>query len=126
MQVPEDLHYTKDHEWARVKGETATVGITDYAQTQLGDIVYVELPQVGDQVTAGSPFGTVEAVKAVSDIICPVSGEITEVNEDLASTPEKIKESPYGDGWMVKIKMSDPAELNSLLKAADYKGMTAE
>jgi glycine cleavage system H protein len=124
MEVPEDLQYTKDHEWARVEGETATVGITDYAQTQLGDIVYVELAQVGGQVKAGSPMGTIEAVKAVSDIMCPVSGEIIEVNEDLASTPEKIKESPYGDGWMVKIKMSDPAELKSLLKAADYKGMT--
>jgi glycine cleavage system H protein len=124
MEVPEDLRYTKDHEWVRVEGETATVGITDYAQTQLGDIVYVELAQVGGQVKAGSPMGTIEAVKAVSDIMCPVSGEIIEVNEDLASTPEKIKESPYGDGWMVKIKMSDPAELKSLLKAADYKGMT--
>lgn len=124
MEVPEDLQYTKDHEWARVEGETATVGITDYAQTQLGDIVYVELAQVGGQVKAGSPMGTIEAVKAVSDIMCPVSGEIIEVNEDLASTPEKIKESPYGDGWMVKIKISDPAELKSLLKAADYKGMT--
>lgn len=124
MEVPEDLRYTKDHEWARVEGETATVGITDYAQTQLGDIVYVELAQVGGQVKAGSPMGTIEAVKAVSDIMCPVSGEIIEVNEDLASTPEKIKESPYGDGWMVKIKISDPAELKSLLKAADYKGMT--
>ena len=126
MQVPEDIYYTKDHEWARVEGETATVGITDYAQTQLGDIVYVELPAVGDGVRAGQPFGTVEAVKAVSDIISPVSGEVTGVNEDLASTPEKIKESPYGDGWMVKIKLSDPAEVDSLLKAADYRGLTAE
>ena len=126
MQVPEELHYTKDHEWVRVEGDIATVGITDYAQTQLGDIVYVELPQVGDQVTAATPFGTVEAVKAVSDIICPVSGEVTEVNDDLAATPEKIKESPYGDGWMVKVKMTDAVEVGTLLKAADYKGIIAE
>ncbi len=126
MQVPDDLHYTKDHEWARVDGDVATVGITDYAQTQLGDIVYVELPQAGDEVTAHAPMGTVEAVKAVSDIMSPVSGEILEVNDDLASTPEKIKESPYGDGWMVKIKMSDAGELDALLKAADYKGIIKE
>ena len=95
MQVPDELRYTNDHEWVRAEGDVATVGITDYAQTQLGDIVYVELPQAGDQVTARKPFGTVEAVKAVSDIISPVSGEITEVNDELASAPEKIKESPY-------------------------------
>lgn len=124
MEVPEELKYAKDHEWVRAEGDTATVGITDYAQTQLGDIVYVELSKVGDKVKAGSPMGTIEAVKAVSDIICPVSGEIIEVNEDLASVPEKIKESPYGDGWMVKIRMSDSAELDSLLKAAEYRGMT--
>lgn len=126
MQVPDELRYTKDHEWVRAEGDIATVGITDYAQTQLGDIVYLELPQVGDQVTAHTPFGTVEAVKAVSDIISPVSGEITEVNDDLASTPEKIKESPYGDGWIIKIKMSNAGEVDSLLKAADYKGIIAE
>jgi len=126
MQVPDDLHYTKDHEWVRVEGDIATVGITDYAQTQLGDIVYVELPQVGDKVSAHAPFGTVEAVKAVSDIISPLSGEIVEVNEDLASTPEKIKASPYGDGWMIKIKISDAGEAGSLLKAADYEGIIAE
>jgi glycine cleavage system H protein len=125
MQVPEDFLYTKDHEWAKVEGEEVLVGITDYAQTQLGDIVYVELPQVGEEVSAGKPFGTVEAVKAVSDLMSPVSGEVVSVNEDLASSPEKIKESPYGDGWMVKIKMSDKDELDSLLKADDYKGMIA-
>lgn len=123
MQVPDDLYYTKDHEWARVEGETATVGITDYAQNQLGDIVYVELPGVGDQVTAGKPFGTVEAVKAVSDLMAPVSGEVTAVNEDLTSAPEKVKEAPYGDGWMIKIRMSDGKEVEKLLKAADYAGM---
>ncbi len=125
MQVPEELLYTKDHEWVRVDGDIATVGITDYAQDQLGDIVYVELPEVGARMTASTPLGTVEAVKAVSDIICPVSGEVTEVNGDVAASPEKIKESPYGDGWMVKIKMSDTSELDGLLKAADYKGMIA-
>jgi glycine cleavage system H protein len=126
MQVPEDVHYTKDHEWARVEGDIATIGITDYAQNQLGDIVYVELPQPGDKVSAHAPFGTVEAVKAVSDIISPLSGEITEVNDDLASAPEKIKESPYGEGWMVKIKLSDAGEVDSLLRAEDYKGLIAE
>jgi glycine cleavage system H protein len=126
MQVPEDLHYTKDHEWVRVEGDIATIGITDYAQSQLGDIVYVELPQVGDQLTASTPFGTVEAVKAVSDIISPISGEVTAVNDEIASTPEKIKESPYGDGWLLKIKMSDAGEVGALLKAEDYKGIIAE
>jgi glycine cleavage system H protein len=126
MQVPDDLYYTNDHEWVRVEGDIATVGITEYAQTQLGDIVYVELPQVGDQVKANTPFGTVEAVKAVSDIMCPLSGQVTEVNDDLASAPEKIKESPYGDGWMVKIKMSSAGEVDALLPAADYKGIIAE
>jgi glycine cleavage system H protein len=125
MNVPEDLYYTKDHEWARVEGGVATVGITDYAQNQLGDIVYVELPQVGDKVSAGAPFGTVEAVKAVSDLVSPVSGEVTEVNEDLASSPEKVKESPYGGGFMIKIKMSDPGELDALLRADAYKGLIA-
>ena len=126
MQVPDELRYTKDHEWLRAEGDVATIGITDYAQTQLGDIVYVELPQVGDKVTAHKPFGTVEAVKAVSDIISPVSGEVTEVNDELASSPERIKESPYGDGWMIKIKMSDVGEVNSLLEAEAYKGIIAE
>jgi glycine cleavage system H protein len=126
MQVPEELRYTKDHEWVRVEGDIASVGITDYAQSQLGDIVYVELPQVGDKLTASAPFGTVEAVKAVSDIISPISGEVTEVNDDIASTPEKIKESPYGDGWLIKVKMSDAGEVEALLKAADYKGMIGE
>ena len=126
MQVPEELHYTKDHEWLRVEGDIGVVGITDYAQSQLGDIVYVELPQVGDTVAASKPFGTVEAVKAVSDILSPVSGEVTEVNDDIAAAPEKIKESPYGDGWLVKIKMSDAGEVGALLKAADYKGIIAE
>jgi glycine cleavage system H protein len=126
MQVPEELHYTKDHEWVRVEGDIATVGITDYAQNQLGDIVYLELPQAGDQVTAAKPFGTVEAVKAVSDIMSPVSGEVTEINDDLVSAPEKIKESPYGDGWIIKVRMSDAGEVGALLKAADYKGIIAE
>ena len=126
MQTPEELHYTKDHEWVRVDGDIATVGITDYAQTQLGDIVYVELPGVGDEVTAGAPFGTVEAVKAVSDILSPVSGEVTEVNDGLASAPETIKESPYGDGWIIRIKMSKADEVSSLLKAADYKAIATE
>ena len=124
--IPEILRFTEDDEWVRDDGDCVVVGVTDYAQSQLGDIVYVELPHVGDEVSAARPFGTVEAVKAVSDIISPVSGEVTEVNEDLASAPEKIKESPYGDGWMVRIKMSDAGEIEALLKAADYKGIIAE
>lgn len=121
MNVPADLKYTKDHEWVKVDGDVATVGITDFAQGELGDIVYVEIETEGETIDANEVFGTVEAVKTVSDLFMPLSGEIVAVNEDLEDTPEKVNESPYEDGWMIKIKLSDPSELDSLLSAEDYK-----
>ena len=124
--VRDDLLYTKEHEWVKIEGGTATVGITDYAQKQLGDIVYVELPGRGTKVEAMKPFGTVEAVKAVSDLFSPLTGEVVESNSNLASDPAVIKASPYGDGWMVKIKVSNPQETAGLLKAAEYRQMVGE
>ncbi len=124
--VPDDLLYTEKHEWVRAEGDTAVIGITDYAQTQLGDIVYLELHSVGTKVQHMEAFGTIEAVKAVSDIYSPVSGEIVEVNEALSADPGAIKSSPYGDGWMVKIKMEKTDELNSLLKADKYREIIGE
>ena len=118
---PIDLHYTETHQWARVAGDVATVGITDYAQDQMGDLVYVELPEVGDEVNAGAPLGQVESVKAVSDVISPVSGEITEVNQALVDTPETVNREPYGDGWLAKIRMTDKSELDALLDSAAYQ-----
>ncbi len=123
MNIPEDLKYSKDHEWARIEGEVAVVGITDYAQNELGDIVYVELPEVGTQVEQGKAFGTVEAVKAVSDLFAPVSGEVVAVNEKLADSPELVNQDPYGEGWMIKIKMSNPDEVNNLLNKEDYEAL---
>jgi glycine cleavage system H protein len=122
--VPEELHYSKDHEWIRVDGDTGIVGITDHAQNSLGDVVYVELPRVGDSVTAHEAFGSVESVKAVSEIFTPVSGQVTEVNESLQDDPEKVNNDPYGDGWMVRIKMSNPGEVDGLLSAAEYEDFT--
>ncbi|HEY6190605.1 MAG TPA: glycine cleavage system protein GcvH [Pyrinomonadaceae bacterium] len=122
--VPEDLHYSKDHEWIRVEGDTGIVGITDHAQNSLGDVVYVELPKVGDSVTAHEAFGSVESVKAVSEIFTPVSGQVTEVNESLQDDPEKVNNDPYGEGWMVRIKMSNPGEVDGLLSAAEYEDFT--
>ena len=124
--IPDDLRYSDKHEWVKADGDIATVGITDYAQTQLGDIVYVELPSVGTKVEAAASFGTIEAVKAVSDLYCPVSGEVIEVNDDVTADPAVIKSSPYGDGWMVKIKMDKKDELDSLLDADKYREMTGE
>lgn len=124
--VPDDLLYTEKHEWVKAEGDTAIVGITDYAQTQLGDIVYVELPSVGTKVQQMQAFGTIEAVKAVSDIYSPVSGEIIEVNEGLSADPGAIKASPYGDGWMIKVKMEKADELDSLLRADKYREITGE
>lgn len=121
MNIPEELKYTEDHEWVKVDGDTVTVGITDFAQGELGDIVYVEIETEGESIDANEVFGTVEAVKTVSDLFMPVSGEITEVNAALEDSPEKVNESAYGDGWMIKIKVSDPAELDGLLDAASYK-----
>ena len=124
--VPDDLLYSEKHEWVKAEGDTAIVGITDYAQTQLGDIVYVELPAVGTKVQQMQAFGTIEAVKAVSDIFSPVSGEIVEVNEGLGADPSVIKASPYGDGWMIKVKMEKADELDSLLKAEKYREIIGE
>ena len=124
--LPDDLLYTEKHEWVRIEGDTATVGISDYARNQLGDIVYVELPETGAKVSKMSAFGTIEAVKAVSDLYAPVSGEVVEVNDSIAGDPTVIKNSPYGDGWMIKIKMSDPGEADTLLKPDKYKQRIGE
>src|ERR1043165_3457761 len=121
VNTPEDLSYTKDHEWVRAKGDQATVGITDHAQHQLGDVVYVELPKVGDKFESAEPFGSVESVKAVSEIYMPVAGSVVEVNDTLNDSPEKVNEDPYGTGWMVVIKMSEPAQVDGLLSAIEYE-----
>ena len=123
MNVPEELKYTKEHEWIRVEGEEAVVGITDYAQSQLGDIVFVECETVGDALEAGETFGTVEAVKTVSDLYLPVAGEVLEFNEELEGEPELVNKDPYGKGWIVKIKISDETELDGLLNADAYKAI---
>ncbi|HET9787609.1 MAG TPA: glycine cleavage system protein GcvH [Pyrinomonadaceae bacterium] len=122
--VPEDLHYSKDHEWVRVEGNIASIGITDYAQNSLGDVVYVELPKVGEDFAANESFGSVESVKAVSEVFSPVSGAVSEVNESLNDEPEKVNGDPYGDGWMIKVNMSSPGEVDSLLTAAEYEDFT--
>jgi len=122
--IPDDLHYSKDHEWVRVDGNVAIVGITDYAQDSLGDVVYVELPKVGDAFAANESFGSVESVKAVSEVFSPVSGEIVGFNEELAATTEKVNQDPYGDGWMIHVKMSNPGEVDSMLTAAEYEDFT--
>jgi len=120
MKFPENLRYTKDHEWVRADDDHVIVGITDFAQKELGDIVYVEVESVGKSLKAGEVFGTVEAVKTVSDLFMPVSGAIAELNPDLANAPELVNDDPYGKGWMIKIKMSNRSELDSLMKAGDY------
>jgi glycine cleavage system H protein len=119
MNIPEDLQYTKDHEWIKIDGDVATIGITDFAQGELGDIVYVEIETEGETLNSGDVFGTVEAVKTVSDLFMPLSGEIVEINADLESNPESVNSDPYGDGWMVKIKISDGSD--GLLTADEYK-----
>jgi glycine cleavage system H protein len=124
--VPEDLHYSKDHEWVKVSGNIATIGITDYAQNSLGDVVYVELPKAGDEFAANESFGSVESVKAVSELFTPVSGEVAEVNDSLQDQPEKVNEDPYGEAWMIRVKMSSPGEVDSLLTAAEYEDFTKE
>ncbi len=123
-QIPEDLHYSKDHEWVRVENNIAVVGITDYAQDSLGDVVYVEVPKVGDEFAANESFGSVESVKAVSEVFSPVSGKIVGVNEALADEPEKVNQDPYGAGWMIRVEMSHPGEVDSLLTAAEYEDFT--
>jgi glycine cleavage system H protein len=123
---PQDLHYTKQHEWVRLSDGVGEVGITDYAQKELGDIVYVDLPRVGAQLEQGKAMGSVESVKAVSDVYSPLSGEVIEINDALATAPEKLNESPHGDGWLVKVRLSIPAEIQGLLSAADYEKYVAE
>jgi glycine cleavage system H protein len=122
MNIPSELKYTKDHEWVKLEGEVATVGITDFAQGELGDIVYVEVETEGEELSSGEVFGTVEAVKTVSDLFMPVSGEVIEVNEVLEANPEVVNSDPYGDGWMIKIKVSDLG--SELMSADDYKAIT--
>ena len=121
MELPEDLRYTREHEWVALQGDIATVGITDHAQEQLGDVVYVELPGAGDRVSKAEPFGVVESTKAVSDVYAPISGEVAEINDDLPDNPELVNEDPYGDGWLVKIRVADPGELDDLMSAAEYR-----
>ena len=121
MNIPSELKYTKDHEWIRIEGETAVVGITDFAQRELGDIVYVEVETVGETLAKEEVFGTVEAVKTVSDLFLPLSGEVTELNPELDSNPEVVNADPYGKGWMIKVKLSDPSEAENLLTAEAYK-----
>jgi len=123
MKIPEELHYTKDHEWIKIEGDEAVVGITDFAQGELGDIVYVEVESLDETLSAEAVFGTVEAVKTVSDLFMPLSGEVIAFNEDLEDTPELVNEDPYGKGWMIKIKLSDPAELENLLDAQAYSSL---
>jgi glycine cleavage system H protein len=124
--TPEDLSYTKDHEWVRPSGDRATVGITDHAQHQLGDVVYVELPKVDDKFETGEPFGSVESVKAVSEIYMPVGGTVVEVNSALNDAPEKVNSDPYGDGWMIVIKPDNPSQIDGLLSAAEYEDYIKE
>lgn len=121
MNVPQDLLYTKDHEWIRIEGETAVVGVTDFAQSELGDVVFIEIETEGETIGKGEPFGTIEAVKTVSDMFMPVSGEVIEVNPGLDKSPDLVNKDPYGKGWMVKIRISDPAETRDLLSAEKYK-----
>lgn len=123
MNIPSELKYTKDHEWVRIEGDVATVGITDFAQSELGDIVYVEVETVDETLDIEEVFGTVEAVKTVSDLFLPLSGEIIEFNERLEDEPEVVNNDPYNDGWMIKIKYSNPAELDGLLSDEDYKAL---
>jgi glycine cleavage system H protein len=123
---PSDYRYTKDHEWIKVDGPVGTIGITDYAQAELGDVVFVELPKAGTQVKAGLSFGTVESVKAVSEIFSPVSGEVVETNAALADSPEKINRDPHGAAWLVKVRLADPKEISGLMDAAAYQAYIAE
>jgi glycine cleavage system H protein len=123
MNFPDNLKYTKDHEWVRVEGNTATIGITEFAQGELGDIVYIDISTEGEQLMHEDIFGTVEAVKTVSDLFMPVSGNVSAINKDLDANPESVNKDPYGKGWMIKVEMSNPSEANALLSAADYKAL---
>lgn len=126
MKIPDNLLYTKDHEWVKIEGEIATVGITDFAQGELGDIVYVEIEKEGEEVEIGEIFGTVEAVKTVSDLFMPISGEVSEVNPALESQPELVNSDPYGEGWMIKIKISDLSQKSQLLNSSAYKELIGQ
>ena len=126
MNFPENLKYSKDHEWILIKGNIGTIGITEYAQSELGDVVFIELPAIGKKVEAGQSFGTVEAVKAVSDLYSPISGEVTELNKEIQDTPELVNKEPYERGWMIKVKLEKPEEVNSLLDAEAYKKLIAK
>ena len=126
MTSPKDLRYTKTHEWVRVEGDIATIGITDYAQNELGDITYLELPEVGSQVTQTEPLGVIESVKAASDVYAPVSGEVIERNEQAIESPDLVNRSPYDEAWLVKVRMSNPSELESLMNADEYDAFAAE
>ena len=126
MKFPKKLRYTREHEWVLIEGNQATFGITDYAQHELGEVVFVELPKVGDSVTKDEPFGVVESVKAASDVYAPVSGEVTETNDDLTSSPELINDDPYGDAWLIRVEMSDTSEVEHLMSAQDYKDYVEE
>lgn len=126
MKIPENVKYTKDHEWIRVEGDFGWVGITDYAQGELGDVVFVELPKVGTKIVKGKSFGTIEAVKAVSDLFAPVAGEVVELNKVIQDTPEVVNKDPYGEGWMVKVKIAEKGDLSSLLDADGYKKLTGK
>ncbi|MGA3343847.1 MAG: glycine cleavage system protein GcvH [Terracidiphilus sp.] len=125
MPYPTNYRYTREHEWIELKGSIGTIGITDYAQNSLGDIVYVDMPKVGDPVTANATFGSVESVKAVSDLFSPVTGTVTEINEELTSAPDKINEAPH-ETWIIKVELADPAQFNTLLDAAAYEAFIAE
>jgi glycine cleavage system H protein len=122
---PADLKYDREHEWLRVEGDTAVVGISDFAQDQLGEVVYVDLPSVGDEVVAGETFGEIESVKSVSELYAPVSGEVTEVNDDLDGAPETVNSDPYGAGWMIKLKMADATQVDQMMSAEDYESFVA-
>ncbi len=122
---PRNLKYHREHDWVRIEGDTATFGVTDYAQETLGDIVFIELPEVGADVTAGTPYAEVESVKAVSDVFAPMSGVVIEVNEEVVDTPEVVNESPYDDGWLIKVKLSEPAEADDLMTAEEYDELLA-
>ena len=126
MNTPNELRYTKEHEWVKVEGNTAVVGITDHAQHELGDIVFVELPEVGDEVSLDQPFGSVESVKTVSELYAPVSGTVVAVNEELSDSPELVNESPYENAWMIKVELSNPSEVDQLLTADAYKQLISE
>jgi glycine cleavage system H protein len=126
MNTPKELRYSEEHEWVKVEGEKVRVGITDFAQSELGDIVFVELPEVGDEITANEPFGSVESVKTVSELYAPVSGKVVEINEDLNDSPEFVNESPYEKAWMIVLELSDSSDVDKLMTAEQYEEMTKE